>query len=236
MELIKGLLDKLEDEEFRYYWNEVKQKNKKRLAEWVKEATGVVLREDSMFDIMVKRIHEYKRQLLNAFYVIWRYLKLKEMPPEERKKMVPRSVMLGGKAAPGYVVAKQIIKLINIVGEKINKDQETNGYLKLVFLPNYGVSNAEVIIPAADVCQQVSLAGTEASGTGNMKFIMNGALILGTFDGANVEIAEEIGEENIITFGLEVDGVEKVKAQVKNLSRKFVYFDSWRRENLKRSQ
>jgi len=214
MELIKGLLDKLEDEEFRYYWNEVKQKNKKRLAEWVKEATGVVLREDSMFDIMVKRIHEYKRQLLNAFYVIWRYLKLKEMPPEERKKMVPRSVMLGGKAAPGYVVAKQIIKLINIVGEKINKDQETNGYLKLVFLPNYGVSNAEVIIPAADVCQQVSLAGTEASGTGNMKFIMNGALILGTFDGANVEIAEEIGEENIITFGLEVDGVEKVKAQL----------------------
>lgn len=139
-----------------------------------------------MFDIQVKRIHEYKRQFMNILYVIWRYLWIKDLSPEERKSVVPRTVMFSGKAAPGYLNAKRIIKLINEVSYVVNNDNETKNYLKALFLPNYNVSNAEIIIPATELSQHISTAGTEASGTSNMKFVMNGSLIVGTMDGANV--------------------------------------------------
>ncbi len=139
-----------------------------------------------MFDIQIKRIHEYKRQLMNILYVIYRYLTIKEMTEEERNNVVPRTVMFGGKAAPGYDNAKRIIKLINEVSYVVNNDQITKHLLKVVFIPNYNVSAAEVIIPATELSQHISLAGTEASGTSNMKFVLNGSLIIGTMDGANV--------------------------------------------------
>lgn len=154
--------------------------------------------------MQVKRIHEYKRQLLNILYVIHRYLKIKEMTPEERKSVVARTVMFGGKAAPGYYNAKCIIQLINAVSNVVNNDEQTKSLLKVIFLPNYSVSNAQIIIPASDISQHISTAGTEASGTSNMKFVMNGGLILGTMDGANVEIYEEVKEENIFIFGARV--------------------------------
>lgn len=141
-----------------------------------------------MFDIQVKRIHEYKRQLMNIIYVIYRYLQIKAMTAEERLQVVPRTVMFAGKAAPAYHTAKNIIKLINEVSYVINHDATSNMLLKVVFLPNYNVSNAEIIIPASDISEHISTAGTEASGTSNMKFVMNGGLIIGTMDGANVEI------------------------------------------------
>lgn len=167
--------------------------------------------ENSMFDIQVKRIHEYKRQLMNILYVIYRYITIKEMTPQERKHVVPRTVMFAGKAAPGYLTAKNIIKLINEVSTVVNNDGETKHLLKVVFLPNYNVSNAELIIPASELSQHISTAGTEASGTSNMKFVMNGGLILGTMDGANVEICQEVGEENIFIFGARVDAIEGLK-------------------------
>jgi len=140
--------------------------------------------------MQVKRIHEYKRQLMNILYVIHRYLSIKSMNPEQRKQVVPRTVMFAGKAAPGYYNAKCIIKLISEVSFVVNNDEQTKSLLKVLFLPNYSVSNAEIIIPASDISQHISTAGTEASGTSNMKFVMNGGLILGTMDGANVEIYE----------------------------------------------
>jgi len=143
-----------------------------------------------LFDMQVKRIHEYKRQLMNILYVIHRYLSIKSMNPEQRKQVVPRTVMFAGKAAPGYYNAKCIIKLISEVSFVVNNDEQTKSLLKVLFLPNYSVSNAEIIIPASDISQHISTAGTEASGTSNMKFVMNGGLILGTMDGANVEIYE----------------------------------------------
>lgn len=157
-----------------------------------------------MFDIQVKRIHEYKRQLMNILYVIYRYISIKAMTPEERLKVVSRTVMFAGKAAPGYETAKNIIKLINEVSYVVNNDATTNNLLKVVFLPNYNVSNAEIIIPASDLSEHISTAGTEASGTSNMKFVMNGGLIIGTMDGANVEIYEEVGDDNIFIFGARV--------------------------------
>ena len=170
---------------------------------------------DSLFDIQVKRIHEYKRQLMNILYVIYRYLTILDTPQHERKnKFVPRVVMIGGKAAPGYHNAKAIIKLITAVSEKVNNDNTVGDLLKVVFLPNYNVSSAQVIIPAAELSQHISTAGTEASGTSNMKFVMNGCLIIGTMDGANVEIAEEIGEENMFIFGERVEGVEKIRKEM----------------------
>jgi starch phosphorylase len=157
-----------------------------------------------MFDIQVKRIHEYKRQLMNILYVIYRYLNIKGMTPTERKAVVPRTVMFAGKAAPAYYNAKCIIQLINEVSYVINNDEQTKSVLKVIFLANYSVSNAELIIPASDISQHISTAGTEASGTSNMKFVMNGGLILGTMDGANVEIYEEVKPENIFIFGARV--------------------------------
>lgn len=216
LEFIKQLEGKEEDPAFRKEWSEIKLKNKRRLAKWVLKNTGVQINENSLFDIMVKRIHEYKRQLMNVLYVIHKYLQIKEATPMERSKMVPRTVMIGGKAAPAYFNAKLVIKLIGSVSNLINKDKDTKDLLKLVFLPNYSVSNAEVIIPASELSQHISTAGTEASGTSNMKFVMNGCLIIGTMDGANVEIAEEVGKDNMFIFGALVEEVEKLREKMRN--------------------
>lgn len=185
-----------------------------RLAERVEELTGIVIDPSSMFDVQIKRIHEYKRQLMNILSVIYRWDRLKKMSAREREETVKRTVMIGGKAAPGYMVAKRIIKLINSVGEVVNNDPETSDFLKVVFLPNYNVSLAEMVIPATDLSQHISTAGTEASGTSNMKFAMNGALILGTMDGANIEIAENIGVDNMFIFGAEKDEVDGARERL----------------------
>jgi starch phosphorylase len=195
---------------------QIKQENKERLRKWVKLNCGVDLNPDSLFDVMVKRIHEYKRQFMNILYVIYRYLRIREATPEQRKKMMPRSMMYGGKAAPAYVNAKRIIKLINSVAEVVNNDPQVGDLLKVVFMPNYNVSNAQVIIPASEISEHISTAGTEASGTSNMKFVMNGCLIIGTLDGANVEIAEEVGNENIFIFGTHVEDVENMREKMRN--------------------
>ena len=174
----------------------------------------MVVNENSLFDMQVKRMHEYKRQLMNILYVIYRYLTIKEMTPEQRKSVVPRTVMFSGKSAPGYITAKNIIKLINEVSYVLNNDDQTKSLLKVIFLPNYSVSNAEIIIPASELNQHISTAGTEASGTSNMKFVMNGGLIIGTMDGANVEIYEEVGEENIFIFGARVDEIDELRRKM----------------------
>jgi len=168
--------------------------------------------EHSLFDVQIKRIHEYKRQLLNILGVIARYIWIKEMPFHERTNVVPRVSIFGGKAAPGYMQAKLIIKLINNVADVINRDLEIGNLLKVVFIPNYNVSTAEVIIPASDISQHISTAGTEASGTSNMKFSMNGGLIIGTLDGANIEIREEAGQENMFTFGALAHEVPEIRS------------------------
>jgi len=165
-----------------------------------------------MYDVLVKRIHEYKRQHMNIFYVIHRYFEILRTPESQRAaNFVPRVVFIGGKAAPGYRDAKAFIKLINSVAQRINNDKSINDLLKVVFFKNYCVSNAQIIIPADDMSQHISTAGTEASGTSNMKFIMNGSMIIGTMDGANVEIADEVGKENMFIFGANVDEINKYR-------------------------
>jgi starch phosphorylase len=188
-----------EDSEFRKRWMDIKRMNKQRLADHIYQRNGVQVSPDSLFDCQTKRIHEYKRQLLNILQVIARYNRLKEYPGLE---LPPRTVIFGGKAAPSYTTAKLIIKLINAVGTVINNDPAVNQQLKVIFLANYSVSLAEKIFPAADLSEQISTAGTEASGTGNMKYALNGALTIGTLDGANIEIMEEVGSDNIFIFGL----------------------------------
>ena len=211
------------DNNFINQFIQIKRNNKKRLQKWVKEHTGFDIPLDAMYDIQVKRIHEYKRQLMNILYVIYRYLCILETPQQERsKKFVPRVVMFGGKAAPGYQNAKAIIKLITAVSYKVNNDKSVGDLLKVIFLPNYNVSSAQVIIPAAELSQHISTAGTEASGTSNMKFVMNGGLIIGTMDGANVEIAEEIGEKNMFIFGERVEGVNKIRKELYEGKRGYV--------------
>ena len=196
------------DETFMQRWRDVKKQNKQRLAEMVEKECGVTFDTDAMFDVQVKRIHEYKRQLLNVLHVIHLYRRIKN---GDTAGMVPRCVLIGGKAAPGYYMAKLIIKLVNNVAATINSDPEVSPLLKLVFLPNYNVSRMETICAAADLSEQISTAGKEASGTGNMKFMMNGAVTIGTYDGANIEIMDAVGEENFVLFGLKADEVEATR-------------------------
>ncbi|EEA06251.1 glycogen phosphorylase, putative [Cryptosporidium muris RN66] len=215
-DMIQSLQNNIDDEGLQKEWAEVKLHNKQRLARWVEVNTGYKVDTNMLFDIQVKRIHEYKRQLLNVFYIIHRYLMLKKLSTNERKKVVPRCCFFGGKAAPGYAVAKSAIKMINNLSVVINNDPDTKEYLMCIFLPNYNVSNAQVIIPASDISQHISTAGTEASGTSNMKFVMNGGLILGTLDGANVEIKEECGDDTIFIFGALEHQVSEIRAQAAN--------------------
>ncbi len=202
---LRDLEQFVDDAKFLAAWQQVKLANKKKLAAYIKDSVDVVVDPHSMFDVQVKRIHEYKRQLLNAMHVAYLYLKMIKDPANT---MAPRTFVFAGKAAPTYWKAKLIIKFITSLAETINNDPRLNGRLKVVFLPNYTVSMAEVIMPAADLSEQISTAGTEASGTGNMKFSLNGALTVGTLDGANIEMREEVGEENIYIFGMNADEAE----------------------------
>ncbi|MCJ1370484.1 Non-essential glycogen phosphorylase [Loxospora ochrophaea] len=209
------LLNKLEafadDENFKKEWQEIKNANKKRLAQHIKSTTGVSVNYKALFDIQVKRMHEYKRQQLNIFGVIHRYLSIKAMSAEERKKLAPRVSIFGGKAAPGYWMAKTVIHLINSVGKVVNNDKDVGDLLKVIFIEDYNVSKAEIITPASDISEHISTAGTEASGTSNMKFVLNGGLIIGTCDGANIEVTREIGESNIFLFGNLAEDVEDLR-------------------------
>ena len=190
--------------------DEIKRANKLDFAAYVKKTQGVALNTDAIFDVQVKRLHEYKRQLLNAMHIIYLYQKLQDDPGME---LQPRTFLFGAKAAPGYAVAKRIIHLINSLANQINSDPLCRGRLQVVFLENYRVSLAEHLMTASEVSQQISTAGKEASGTGNMKFMMNGALTIGTLDGANVEMHQQVGDENIFLFGLKANEVAEKKAK-----------------------
>lgn len=208
-----------DNEELQSEWRKAKRNNKMKVVSLIKETTGYMVSPDAMFDVQIKRIHEYKRQLLNIFGIVYRYKKMKEMSPEARKeKFVPRVCIFGGKAFATYVQAKRIVKFITDVGATVNHDPEIGDLLKVVFVPDYNVSVAEVLIPGSELSQHISTAGMEASGTSNMKFSMNGCLLIGTLDGANVEIREEVGEDNFFLFGAqahEIAGLRKERAEGK---------------------
>ena len=207
---LEKLTEFADDKKFQKQWRAVKQNNKARLAANIEARTGLVVSTDTIFDVQVKRIHEYKRQLLNLLHAVHLYDRIRR---GEGDDAVPRTIIIGGKAAPGYVMAKDIIKCINNVARIINSDPMMAGKLQLVFYPDYNVSAMELICPAADLSEQISTAGKEASGTGNMKFMMNGALTIGTLDGANVEIREAVGADNFFLFGLTVDEIEELRGQ-----------------------
>jgi starch phosphorylase len=210
LDRLKELIPYAEDSGFRKAWQQSKLASKERLQRYVHRKLNLDIDPATLIDVQVKRMHEYKRQLLNVLHVVCHYNRIKAGVMED---IVPRTVIFGGKAAPGYFMAKLIIKLIHSVAEVVNADGGTNGFLKVVYLPNYCVSQAEKVIPAADLSEQISTAGMEASGTGNMKFALNGALTIGTLDGANVEIMEEVGQENIFIFGHKADEVETLLSQ-----------------------
>ncbi len=205
---LEKLLPLKDDKHFRDKWSEVKSANKKRLADYILETTKIKVDPSSMFDVQVKRIHEYKRQLLLGFYVLSQYLKIKNGAGSD---ILPRTFIFAGKAAPGYAMAKLVIKFINSIADVINNDKSIGGRIKVVFLENYNVSLAERIFPASDLSEQISTAGTEASGTGCMKFMVNGALTIGTLDGANIEIAKAVEEKNIFIFGLKADRIQQMR-------------------------
>lgn len=207
LDQLRKLLSYVDDETFIRDVAKVKQENKLKFSAYLEKEYKVRINPNSLFDVQVKRIHEYKRQLLNCLHIITLYNRIKKEP---NKFVVPRTVMIGGKAAPGYHMAKMIIKLITSIGDVVNHDPVVGDRLRVIFLENYRVSLAEKVIPAADLSEQISTAGTEASGTGNMKFMLNGALTIGTMDGANVEMAEEAGEENFFIFGMRVDDVDRL--------------------------
>lgn len=207
---IANLRPLADDPGFRREFRTFKRMNKERLANIIHMRLRLTVNPASLFDVQVKRIHEYKRQLLNVLHIITRYNRIRE---GRAQGLVPRTVIFAGKAAPGYVMAKLIIKLIHSVADIVNHDPQIKNMLKVVFIPDYSVSNAEKIIPACDLSEQISTAGTEASGTGNMKLALNGALTIGTLDGANIEIREEVGEENIFIFGLDAAGVSGLRSK-----------------------
>jgi starch phosphorylase len=210
LEQLRRLEPLAEDAAFRDRWQAVKRANKADFADFIRHRTGIALDPDAMLDVQVKRIHEYKRQHLNILHVIGLYHRLRSNPALD---VAPRSFVFGGKAAPGYRMAKLIIKLITAVGDVVNRDPAVRGRIKVVFLPNFNVSSGQRVYPAAELSEQISTAGTEASGTGNMKFALNGALTIGTLDGANIEICEEVGEENFFWFGLTADQVHELRAR-----------------------
>ncbi len=212
--LLKSLIPYAEDKEFRKRWRSIKQSAKQRLADYKQQQHGVTINVDAIFDVQVKRIHEYKRQLLKVLHVIHLYIRIKAGD----KDIAPRCVLIAGKAAPGYQIAKNIIKLINNVATVINNDPDIQGQLSLLFLPDYRVSAMEQICPGADLSEQISTAGKEASGTGNMKMMMNGAVTVGTYDGANIEILKEVGEDNFFLFGLTEEQVNQTKAHYNPVS------------------
>ena len=210
LEKLRKLEPLVDDQEFSAEWRAIKRHNKLQLSVYIQDCLGISIDADSIFDVLVKRLHEYKRQHLLVLYILTLYKRIQRDPDTE---MVPRTFIFGGKAAPGYRMAKLIIKLIHSVGEAINSDPLVRGRMKVVFLPDYSVKLGQRVYPAADLSEQISLAGKEASGTGNMKFAMNGAVTIGTLDGANIEIREEVGAENFFLFGLTTPEVESRKRE-----------------------